>query len=73
MCLISGVPIGKILDSFTFKDRWGAKRSDITYLRLLPPQQSKAPICARRRHLENTHRKKAFPCLPDRVLCAAGD
>jgi CelD/BcsL family acetyltransferase involved in cellulose biosynthesis len=57
----------------TFKDRWGAKRSNIDYLRLLPFAESKAAYGPAGDDWKSRIAKRAFPWLPDRVLCAAGD
>jgi lipid II:glycine glycyltransferase (peptidoglycan interpeptide bridge formation enzyme) len=55
-----------------FKDRWGAKRSEITYLRLLASRQSKGTYLSTGDDWKGRIAKKIFPRLPDRVLCAAG-
>jgi lipid II:glycine glycyltransferase (peptidoglycan interpeptide bridge formation enzyme) len=56
-----------------FKDRWGAKRSEITYLRLLGPTQSKGIYRAAGADWKARVAQRIFPHLPDRILCAAGD
>jgi hypothetical protein len=56
----------------SFKDRWGAKRSETTYLRLSSSKHSK-PVCAPAvSDWKFRLAKKLSPHLPDRVLCAAG-
>lgn len=55
-----------------FKDRWGAKRSEITYLRLLGPRHSRGTYTAAGADWKVRVAQRIFPHLPDRVLCAAG-
>jgi lipid II:glycine glycyltransferase (peptidoglycan interpeptide bridge formation enzyme) len=55
-----------------FKDHWGAKRSEITYLRLLASRQSKSTYVPAGVDWKGRLAKSVLPRLPDRVLCAAG-
>jgi predicted N-acyltransferase len=57
----------------TFKDRWGARRSVLTYFRLLDSLQSKGAFVPAGSDWKERAAKKAFPRLPDRVVRAAGD
>jgi lipid II:glycine glycyltransferase (peptidoglycan interpeptide bridge formation enzyme) len=57
----------------SFKDRWGAKRSEITYLRLLGARYSKGTYTAAGADWKARVVQRIFPHLPDRILCAAGD
>lgn len=55
----------------SFKDRWGAKRSEITYFRLSSSKHS-MPVCAPSvSDWKFRLAKKVSPHLPERVLCAA--
>jgi hypothetical protein len=55
-----------------FKDRWGAKRSEITYLRLSSPKQSKSVCAPAISDWKFRLAKKVSSHLPDRVLRVAG-
>ncbi len=57
----------------TFKDRWGGKRSVITYLRLLTSAQSKGAFRAAGAGWKDRAAKRLFPHLPDCILRSAGD
>ena len=57
----------------TFKDRWGAERSEISYLRLLASGPSKGIYKSASTGWKKRIAKRVFPHLPDRVLCAVGD
>jgi len=55
----------------TFKDRWGAKRSMLTYLRLLNSEQSKGAFTASGGGWKEQAAKKVLPYLPDRIVVGA--
>lgn len=55
----------------TFKERWGAKRSVLTYLRLLDSAQSKGAFVAPGADWKEQTAKKVLPYLPDRIIGAA--
>jgi Acetyltransferase (GNAT) domain len=57
----------------TFKDRWGAKRSRLTYLRFLGAAQSKGAFVRSDTDWKERVAKKMFRHLPDRLLSGAGD
>jgi lipid II:glycine glycyltransferase (peptidoglycan interpeptide bridge formation enzyme) len=57
----------------TFKDRWGAKRSEIAYLRLLGSKQAKGAYRIAGADWKTRVAETVFPCLPDGVLCAVGN
>jgi lipid II:glycine glycyltransferase (peptidoglycan interpeptide bridge formation enzyme) len=57
----------------TFKDRWGAKRSALTYLRFVASAQSKSAFRSAGADWKARAAKKVFPRLPDRILSLAGD
>jgi len=56
-----------------FKDRWGATRLQITYLRLSGLERSKAMYASTCADWGLRVAKKIFPRLPDRILRGAGD
>ena len=56
-----------------FKDRWGAKRSGITYLRLLPSDQPKSAYLDAGSGWKGRVARRVILRLPDRVLSVAGD
>ena len=56
----------------TFKDRWGAERSEITYLRYSALTKGKGTYVPAGADWKGRIAKTVFPRLPDRVLCAAG-
>jgi hypothetical protein len=55
----------------TFKDRWGAKRSVLTYFRFLNSAQSKGAFVAPGADWKEQAAKKILPHLPDRIIGAA--
>jgi lipid II:glycine glycyltransferase (peptidoglycan interpeptide bridge formation enzyme) len=55
-----------------FKDRWGAKRSEITYLRLLASRASEVINAPNAAGWKERMARQVFPRLPDRLLCAVG-
>lgn len=57
----------------TFKDRWGAERSEITYSRFLASTKAKRNYMPTGADWKGRIARKVFACLSDRVLCAAGD
>jgi lipid II:glycine glycyltransferase (peptidoglycan interpeptide bridge formation enzyme) len=57
----------------TFKDRWGAKRSVLTYLHLLPSAQFTKIFPADRDGWKKRIANKLFLVLPDRIYRSAGD
>jgi hypothetical protein len=57
----------------TFKDRWGAKRSVLTYLRLLNSAQSRGAFAAPGADWKEQTAKKVLPYLPDRIISAAAN
>jgi hypothetical protein len=57
----------------TFKDRWGARRSVLTYLRLLASAQSKKASTPGGATWQKRIAKKVFLFLPDRILRSAGE
>lgn len=56
-----------------FKERWGAKRSEITYLRLLASRQAQGAYLPADADWKGRIAKQIVPHLPDRLLCAAGN
>lgn len=56
-----------------FKDRWGAKRLQITYLRLFGLERSKAMRISAGADWGARLAKQVFRRLPDRILRGAGD
>ena len=56
----------------TFKDRWGATRSGLTYSRLSDAAPSLSTIMPAGNDWKKRIAKALFPHLPDRVLCSAG-
>jgi hypothetical protein len=57
----------------TFKDRWGAKRSVLTYLRLLNAAQSRGAFAAPGADWRERMAKKVLPYLPDRIIGSAAN
>ena len=57
----------------TFKDRWGAERSEITYLRFSAFTKAKGTYMPAGADWKGRIARKVFPWLSDRVLCAAGN
>ena len=57
----------------TFKDRWHAKRSGMTYLRLLGSDQSKHAYKSGDAIWKKWVARKVFPHLPDLLLRGAGE
>jgi len=57
----------------TFKDRWGAHRSMLTYLRLLESPQSKGAFAPDGSDWKERTAKRVLPRLPNPVVRAAGD
>jgi hypothetical protein len=57
----------------TFKDRWGAKRSVLTYSRLLNSAQSSGAFVASGADWKEQTAKKVLPYLPDRIIGAAAN
>jgi len=57
----------------SFKDRWGAKRSQLTYFRLLGSKQSNAVRVPIGTDWKSRVARKVFPHLSDRVLCGVGE
>jgi hypothetical protein len=57
----------------TFKDRWGAKRSMLTYFRLLNSAQSKGAFVPHGSDWKEQAAKKVLPHLPDRIIGAAAN
>jgi hypothetical protein len=55
----------------TFKNRWGAERTELTYLRLLNSGQTKRAFMAGGADWKERVAKKVLPYLPDRVIGAA--
>jgi lipid II:glycine glycyltransferase (peptidoglycan interpeptide bridge formation enzyme) len=56
-----------------FKDRWGARRVPLQYVRLLESQQSKDSFAQVRADWKQRLAKRFFPYLPDRLFRTAGD
>lgn len=57
----------------TFKDRWGAARCELTYLRLLRASQAKGAYPAAGVKWKERAAKTVFQRLPDYLLCTLGD
>jgi CelD/BcsL family acetyltransferase involved in cellulose biosynthesis len=56
-----------------FKDRWGAQRTQVTYLRLLASLQSTSAYMPADADWKGRLARRMFARLPDRLLCDAGD
>jgi hypothetical protein len=56
----------------TFKDHWHAKRTEITYIRLLPSTQSKGGFKTVDSDWKERAAKLTFRYLPDWILSSAG-
>ena len=57
----------------TFKDRWGAKRSMLTYFRLINSVQSKGAFMPHGSDWKEQAAKKVLPHLPDWIIGAAAN
>ena len=57
----------------TFKDRWGAKRTVLSYLRLLNTAQSKGAFMVSGADWKEQTAKKVLPYLPDRIISVASN
>jgi CelD/BcsL family acetyltransferase involved in cellulose biosynthesis len=57
----------------TFKDRWGAKRSVLTYLRLLSSAHSKGAFVPHGSDWKVQAAKRVLPHLPDRMISVAAN
>jgi hypothetical protein len=57
----------------TFKDRWGAKRFELTYLRLLNSSQSKANFVRPDSDWKQQAARRVFPYLPNWTLSVAAN
>ncbi len=56
-----------------FKDRWGARRSVLTYLRFAASANSREAFVPVGATWKERAARKIFPYLPDPVLCALGN
>ncbi len=57
----------------TFKDHWGATRSELRYSRLSAAKSANRLVIPARADWKEQVAKRLFPHLSDRVLCTAGD
>jgi lipid II:glycine glycyltransferase (peptidoglycan interpeptide bridge formation enzyme) len=57
----------------TFKDRWGATRSPLTYWRFVICSKAVKAFNAKDLNWKWQTAQKVFPHLPDRLFCLAGD
>jgi len=57
----------------TFKDRWGARRSMLNYIRLLSPEHHSRDFVSDRGDWKQRAAKRFVPYLPDFMLRSAGD
>src|SRR5262249_40082777 len=55
-----------------FKDRWGARRSALTYTRLAADANSKSAFVTREADWKVRMARRMMPCIPDRILSSAG-
>jgi lipid II:glycine glycyltransferase (peptidoglycan interpeptide bridge formation enzyme) len=57
----------------TFKDHWGATRSELRYSRLSAAQSTNGTVMPAGADWKERMAKRIFPHLSERILCSAGD